>query len=266
MITRRAQPPQRRISPMNKTVRLSRSRPLRAERPRFDAADRVELLRRWMHDGMQVLPRESTVLALGCEEAFLAPQLAEYSADVTILDSSAAQLAQLARRFPEIAFLPHEPANPLPFAHDTFDALWCCEFLDRVFDPAAALADMHRVLAPGGRLLLIVPDHSGVRGALSALFHRQERSADTGPRVRQFSRRMLVKLARASGFDDVLAESADVRPGNDIGSCSRLLLLSARKDPAMPQLRPARRKQTMETEIDLAEQLAYAGRGPAVGV
>lgn len=215
-----------------------------------------------MHAGLQALPRESTVLALGCEEAFLAAQLSEYSADVTVLDTSAAQLAQLARRFPEISFLPHDPAHPLPFARDTFDAIWCCEYLDRVFDPAATLRDMHRVLTPGGRLLAVVPDHGGVRRALSVLFRWDQEMAPASPRIRHFNRRALVKLARSAGFLDVHTESA----GSGHDATAPMLLLTGQKNPAMPQLRAARRKNETETEIDLAEQLAYAGRDPAVGV
>jgi SAM-dependent methyltransferase len=45
----------------------------------------------------------------------------------------------------------------LPFPGATFDACLNVVTLEHVRDPAAALAEMGRVLKPGGRLLLIVP-------------------------------------------------------------------------------------------------------------
>jgi SAM-dependent methyltransferase len=45
----------------------------------------------------------------------------------------------------------------LPFPCETFDACLNVVTLEHVREPAAALAEMGRVLKPGGRLLLIVP-------------------------------------------------------------------------------------------------------------
>ena len=47
----------------------------------------------------------------------------------------------------------HAPAAPLPFDPDTFDAVTFLEALEFVDDPHAALAEIVRVLRPGGVLL-----------------------------------------------------------------------------------------------------------------
>ena len=49
-------------------------------------------------------------------------------------------------------------AAALPFAADTFDCAVCTETLEHLADPAAALAELGRVLAPGGALLATVPN------------------------------------------------------------------------------------------------------------
>jgi ubiquinone/menaquinone biosynthesis C-methylase UbiE len=213
-----------------------------------------------MHEGLHDLPHDSTILALGCDEVFLAPQLREYSFDVTVLDRSGGQVTQLARRFPDIAFLQHNPANPLPFAHDTFDAIWCCEFLDRIFDPSAALQEMHRVLAPGGRLLVTVPDHGTVRSVLIALFKWDEHFAPTNPRIRHFTRSMLVKLARRAGFEHVRTTTGgSVRP--IAGSLvPRSILLEARKGPAARLTLAANGRRADDRELVLGDELAFASR------
>jgi SAM-dependent methyltransferase len=45
----------------------------------------------------------------------------------------------------------------LPFQNSTFDSVLCTEVLEHIFDPLAALREMHRVTKPGGTLLLTVP-------------------------------------------------------------------------------------------------------------
>jgi SAM-dependent methyltransferase len=213
----------------------------------------------WMRQGLRGLPRDSTLLAVGCEQAFLAPHLAAYSNDVTVLDTSGGQLAQLARRFPDIAFLQHHPANPLPFAHDTFDAIWCCEFLDRIFDPAAALREMHRVLAPGGRLMITVPDHGPVRNVLIALFRWDQHFAPTNPRIRYFTRSSLVQLARQAGFGEIKTVTGG-RVHRIAGELvPRGLLLQARKEPGARVI-PTGGRERRPGSVEMMEEFAFASR------
>lgn len=228
-----------------------------------EAVSHNEHLRDWMHEGLHDLPADSAILAVGCEETFLAPQLSRYSSDVTVLDSSADQMAQLARRFPEIAFLPHQPSNALPFAHDTFDAIWCCEFLDRVFNPAAALREMHRVLAPGGRLLITVPDHGAVRNVLIALFKWEDHFSPSNPRIRHFTRTSLATLVREAGFGEIAtAKGGTVRriAGELV---PRSLLLRAKKGPGLQLSAAASRARAAKRDPQLGRDLAFAGRSRA---
>ncbi len=47
----------------------------------------------------------------------------------------------------------------LPFADNAFDAVFVCFVLEHLSDPAAALAELKRVLKPHGRILCIEGDH-----------------------------------------------------------------------------------------------------------
>lgn len=207
-----------------------------------------------MHEGLRDISHDSAILAIGCGEAFLAPQLAEYAAAVTVLDSSGVEMGQLARRFPEISFLQHHPATPLPFADATFDAIWCCDVLDRVFDPATVLRELRRVLKPGGRLLATVPAQGAVRQVLRVLF----RPAGTNPHVRDFTPRSLAKLAREEGFQSIHVKSAGgrlLRAGEP-----RRLLLQAKKGFVAPVVRLARRVRPVAAGRAEVEETSWVGR------
>jgi ubiquinone/menaquinone biosynthesis C-methylase UbiE len=80
----------------------------------------------------------------------------EFRGRVTALDASPQMLAQAVQKlapYQERVTLQHGPAAPLPFADDTFDAVTCLEALEFMPSDAAALAEMVRVLKPGGLLL-----------------------------------------------------------------------------------------------------------------
>lgn len=50
-----------------------------------------------------------------------------------------------------------QPGQPLPFADNSFDAVICLNTLEHIYDSAAVVAELHRVLRPGGALHVTVP-------------------------------------------------------------------------------------------------------------
>lgn len=73
-----------------------------------------------------------------------------------LLDASAKMLCQAQIHLDlgdRCHYLVH-PAAPLPFPDSTFDVVTCLEALEFMPDPAAALAEMVRVLRPGGLLII----------------------------------------------------------------------------------------------------------------
>jgi 2-polyprenyl-6-hydroxyphenyl methylase/3-demethylubiquinone-9 3-methyltransferase len=51
-----------------------------------------------------------------------------------------------------------DDAAALPFADDTFDVAVCIEVLEHLFSPHLAVAEIRRVLRPGGRLIVSAPN------------------------------------------------------------------------------------------------------------
>ncbi|MEV7529294.1 class I SAM-dependent methyltransferase [Agrococcus sediminis] len=79
--------------------------------------------------------------------------MAKAGALVTALDISHGMLEEGRRRHPDIEFV-HGSAEELPFDDDTFDAVTISFGLRNVQQPRAALSEFHRVLKPGGRLVV----------------------------------------------------------------------------------------------------------------
>jgi SAM-dependent methyltransferase len=49
------------------------------------------------------------------------------------------------------------PGEPLPLADDSFDAVICFNTLEHIYDAVPVLAELHRVVRPGGAVHVIVP-------------------------------------------------------------------------------------------------------------
>jgi SAM-dependent methyltransferase len=56
--------------------------------------------------------------------------------------------------------------HQLPFRNETFDGVLCIEVLEHVPDPSQAVSELHRVLRPGGVMLLTVPFMLGYHGKI----------------------------------------------------------------------------------------------------
>lgn len=96
-----------------------------------------------------------SVVELGCG---LSPfcVFASHSATVTGLDLSGAAISFLQRQYPEVTWIVGD-ALVTPFEDASFDAVVCGELIEHLDEPELLLAEMHRICAPGGRMVLSTP-------------------------------------------------------------------------------------------------------------
>ncbi|MGR6917755.1 methyltransferase domain-containing protein [[Actinomadura] parvosata] len=134
------------------------------------------------------------ILDLGCSQgtlSVLAARRGDRVAGVDVEEEAVAFAAGQAAELPadvaaRLAFL-RADGEHLPFPGGCFDAAVAGELLEHVTDPATVLTELHRVLAPGGTLLVSVPhglmphhDHrrtfyrAGLRRLLDPLFQVRE--------------------------------------------------------------------------------------------
>jgi 2-polyprenyl-3-methyl-5-hydroxy-6-metoxy-1,4-benzoquinol methylase len=79
--------------------------------------------------------------------------------------------------------------------------VWCSEVLEHVADVAYLLAEVRRVLRPGGRLLATVPYHGRVQGAAIALTRFEAHFDPLGQHLRFFTRRSLARTLANAGLE-----------------------------------------------------------------
>jgi 2-polyprenyl-6-hydroxyphenyl methylase / 3-demethylubiquinone-9 3-methyltransferase len=113
----------------------------------------------WLLAELQAqLPKGGRVLDLGCGMGFYLPLYAQIGLTATGAEPDPVPRAKAARKAEALGFaVVDAPAERLPFADASFDAVVLSEVLEHLLDPTLALAEAARVLVPGGLLLVTVP-------------------------------------------------------------------------------------------------------------
>ncbi len=101
-------------------------------------------------------PRGKATLDVGCGGGLLAEEFARLGCDVTGIDPSEQSL-ETARAHAHAAGLAIEyrqaAGEQIPFPDGTFDIVYCCDVLEHVRDLRQVVAEISRVLKPGGIFL-----------------------------------------------------------------------------------------------------------------
>jgi ubiquinone/menaquinone biosynthesis C-methylase UbiE len=103
--------------------------------------------------------RGLNVLDAACGVGYGSVLIAKHAASVTALDVSTAALAIGTATYvhPSVHFAAGR-VEALPFPNEQFDIIASFETIEHIADPAAAISEFARVLKPGGRVFLSVPN------------------------------------------------------------------------------------------------------------
>jgi glycosyltransferase involved in cell wall biosynthesis/SAM-dependent methyltransferase len=127
--------------------------------------------------------------------------------------------------------------DPFPYADGYFSTVLCCELIEHLFeDPMHLMAEVNRILKPGGHLLLTTPNVAALRGISAILqgyhpgfFHAYIRPADSGEvdarHNREYTPREIHKLLENAGFEVARLETGEFRdePHPEFGWIEHLL-------------------------------------------
>ncbi|GGN12529.1 methyltransferase domain-containing protein [Halarchaeum nitratireducens] len=110
---------------------------------------------------MLALDADDRVLDVGCGTGFGTEGLLQYTEHVYGLDQSEGQLEKAWAKFGKTDRVDFTfgDAERLPFADDSFDAVWSSGSIEYWPNPVAALREFRRVVKPGGDVLVVGPNY-----------------------------------------------------------------------------------------------------------
>jgi SAM-dependent methyltransferase len=111
----------------------------------------------------------------------------------------------------------------MPFADESFDVIVCSHVLEHIPNDGSAIAELFRILRPGGQALLLAPfalDNNGTEedGACSDPAERHLRFGQWD-HVRIYDREDFLSRMRAVGFEVALFDPYGVDPANAAELC-----------------------------------------------
>jgi ubiquinone/menaquinone biosynthesis C-methylase UbiE len=162
------------------------------------APEHFELRRAFL---ISALETRSRVIDVGCGAGWFSGALAAAGCSVVGVDVAEEAVRRARARHGDLEFVV-AGGEQLPFADGSFDAAWLGEVLEHVQDGPGLLAEVARVVGPGGRLMLSTPDHAWARRLWLGV-SRRAFEAHFEPRsdhVRFFTRGSLAALLDAGGF------------------------------------------------------------------
>ena len=149
------------------------------------------VMARFADDLVESVGPGDRVLDVACGTGIVARRAAARGATVVGVDVNAQMLDVARAADPAVEWIEAD-ATALPLADDAFDVVLCQQGLQFMPDPAAALAEMRRVLAPGGRLTVSVWRPSETYETLAGLLDAENAAIARSPFGRGEAIRALV--------------------------------------------------------------------------
>lgn len=150
----------------------------------------------WLEDRLARLGTDGPALDFGCGRGYWLDHMTATGLTAVGVEPDPQRVRDAAAHAPVAV----GEGGRLPFKDGSFGLVWCIHVLHHLDDPSAALAEVRRVLRPGGHLVLAetVEDNPVIR-----IGRRVRPEWDGVPIQSRFTARALTEMLEGSGLDVV---------------------------------------------------------------
>jgi 2-polyprenyl-3-methyl-5-hydroxy-6-metoxy-1,4-benzoquinol methylase len=161
-----------------------------------------------------LLDEQAAILDVGCGEGHLTNAVGERIAGASLcgLDSSVSAVAYAAKHFQGIEFVVGD-AHALPYENEEFGVVICNNLWEHVPDPLSLLAEIRRVCAPNGYLVMSTPSRYRL-GNIVRVVRGKSISLMSGHHVTEYSVGQVLEQLRYGGFETIDIVSKRIPTGD----------------------------------------------------
>jgi len=140
------------------------------------------------------------ILDFGCGSGIVANELKKAGYNVVGVDISQNAINETKRKYPDINFICVSVENKLPFEDKEFDAIYCTEVIEHIYDTEFLMKEFGRILKKDGLLFISTPYHGFIKNLLITLFAFDKHFNIFGPHIRFFTKKSLKHLLNKFNF------------------------------------------------------------------
>lgn len=140
------------------------------------------------------------ILDFGCGAGFISNEFKKNGFNVVGVDISQNAISEAKRRFPGVNFNVISIDDKLPFEDNIFDAIYCAEVIEHIYNIEFLMQEFKRILKKDGMLFVSTPYHGFLKNLLITLFSFDKHFDVVGPHIRFFTKKSLSNLLKKYGF------------------------------------------------------------------
>lgn len=136
------------------------------------------------------------IIDFGCGNGKILGEIKKINSKVKLigLDVSETALKQAREYLPDVEFYKINDGEKIPINDQSIDFIFSSEVIEHIYDTENTLAEISRILKPGGKILLTIPYHGFIKNLLITFFAFNKHFNPTGAHIRFFTKKTLLNL------------------------------------------------------------------------